>query len=98
MSHPPNNSSVSGEKKVTNGAPASILIEKTPDVCGGSARIRRTRYTVHGLVEWKRLGLTDERILEHHPALTPADLQAAWQYYETHRDEIEQALREEEEA
>ena len=76
--------------------PDNNLIEKTPDVCGGSARIRRTRYTVHGLVEWKRLGLTDERILEHHPDLTPADLQAAWQYYETHRDEIEQALREEE--
>ena len=73
-------------------------IEHTPDVCGGDARIRATRYTVHGLVQWKQMGLSDERILEHHPDLTPADLQAAWWYYETHRDEIEQALLEEEEA
>jgi uncharacterized protein (DUF433 family) len=77
---------------------ASTWIEKTADVCGGSARIRGTRYTVHGLVEWKQMGLSDERILEHHPDLTLADLQAAWQYYQTHREEIEQALREEEEA
>ena len=77
---------------------ATTWIEKTTNVCGGSARIRATRYTVHGLVEWKRMGLSDQRILEHHPDLTLADLQAAWQYYQTHRDEIEQALREEEEA
>jgi hypothetical protein len=31
------------------------------------------------------------------PRLTLADLQPAWWYYQTHRDEIEQALREEEE-
>jgi uncharacterized protein (DUF433 family) len=50
-------------------------IEKNPDVCGGDACIRDTRHTVYGLVEWKNLGLTDERILEHHPDLSLADLQ-----------------------
>jgi uncharacterized protein (DUF433 family) len=79
-----------------NVTTATTWIEHAPDVCGGDARIRATRYTVHGLVQWKRLGLSDERILEHHPDLTLADLQAARWYYETHRDEIEQALREEE--
>jgi uncharacterized protein (DUF433 family) len=73
-------------------------IEHAPEVCGGDARIRSTRYTVHGLLEWKRLGLTDELILDHHPDLTPDDLKVAWWYYENHKDEIEQALREEEEA
>lgn len=80
-----------------SGARENTWIEKSEDVCGGDARIRRTRYTVHGLVEWKRMGLSDERILEHHPDLTPADLQVTWRYYEAHREEIEQALRAEEE-
>ena len=81
-----------------NETTATSWIEHAPDVCGGDARIRRTRYTVQGLIQWKRLGLSDESILERHPDLTQADLQAAWWYYETHKDEIEQALREEEEA
>ena len=73
-------------------------VQKTPNVCGGSACIRKTRYTVYGLVEWKQLGLTDARILEHHPDLTQADLDAAWAYYEKHPDEIEVAIRENNEA
>jgi uncharacterized protein (DUF433 family) len=68
-------------------------IEKHPDVCGGDACIRNTRHTVHGLVEWKKLGLTEKRILKHHPDLSPADLEAAWEYYETHREEIDQAIQ-----
>ena len=47
-----------------------------------------------GLVEWKQQGLTEARILEHHPDLTPADLDAAWAYYATHREEIDQAIKE----
>jgi uncharacterized protein (DUF433 family) len=39
-------------------------------------------------------GVTDARILEHHPDLPPADLEAAWAYYATHREEIEQAIKE----
>jgi type III restriction enzyme len=69
-------------------------ISKTADVCGGEACIRSTRHTVYGLVEWKQMGLTDERILEHHPDLTPADLEAAWEYYAQHHEEIEHAIRE----
>ena len=46
-----------------------------------------------GLVEWKKLGLSDSRILEHHPDLTPADLEVAWAYYASHREEIERALQ-----
>lgn len=73
-------------------------IEKHPGVCGGAARIRATRHTVYGLVQWKRLGLSDERILQHHPDLTPADLEAAWAYYEAHRAEIDDAIRADEKA
>ena len=31
---------------------------------------------------------------EHHPDLTPADLEAAWAYYATHREEIDQVIKE----
>jgi uncharacterized protein (DUF433 family) len=73
-------------------------IQTSPGVCGGEPCIRTTRHTVAGLVEWKKQGLTDARILEHHPDLTLADLAAAWNYYTTHHEEIEQAIKEAAEA
>ena len=70
-------------------------IQKTPGVIGGDACIRNTRIAVWMLVECKNLRMSDERIRnEFDPPLTQADLDAAWQYYAQHRDEIEQALRE----
>src|SRR5207247_5286170 len=66
---------------------------KTPGVCGGEACIRTTRHTVHGLVEWNRLGVSDERLLTmFDPPLTQADLDAAWKYAAEHPNEIERAL------
>ena len=73
-------------------------IQTSPGVCGGEPCVRTTRHTVAGLVEWKRQGITDERILEHHPDLTQADLDAAWAYYATHREEIDWAIKESAEA
>ena len=73
-------------------------IQKTPDVCGGDACIRNTRITVWGLVEWKKLGLSELEILERVQGLTLADLEVAWQYYDRNREEIEQAIRDNEEA
>jgi uncharacterized protein (DUF433 family) len=73
-------------------------IQKSPGVCGGEPCVRNTRHTVAGLVEWKKQGLTDARILEHHPDLTHGDFEAAWAYYDAHREEIEQAIKEAEEA
>ncbi len=46
-----------------------------------------------GLVEWKKLGLSDSRILEHHPDLTPADVDAAWAFYASHRANIDRVLQ-----
>lgn len=71
----------------------SSWVQRTPGVCGGDACIRNTRHTVAGLVQWRKLGLTDDRILEHHPDLSQDDLEAAWSYYSTHRAEIDQAIR-----
>src|SRR6267154_5831139 len=63
-------------------------VSTTPGVCGGEPCIRDTRHTVSGLVEWRRLGLTDDQILEHHPDLTHADLESAWDYYAKNGPEI----------
>ncbi len=73
-------------------------IQKTLDVCGGDACIRNTRITVWGLVEWKKLGLSELEILERVQGLTLADLEVAWQYYDRNREEIEQAIQDNEEA
>jgi uncharacterized protein (DUF433 family)/Zn-dependent peptidase ImmA (M78 family) len=84
--------------RIQQESAALSWIEKAPDVCGGEARIRGTRHTVAGLVEWRKLGLSDVRILEHHPALRLEDLRAAWAYAAAHPDEIERAIKADEEA
>jgi uncharacterized protein (DUF433 family) len=53
---------------------------------------------VWGLAEWRNLGLSDAEILKHHPDLAQADLDAAWDYYRRHPQEIDQAIRENVEA
>jgi uncharacterized protein (DUF433 family) len=81
-----------------NQATSASWVERNPGVCGGAACIRNTRHTVAGLVQWRRLGLSDERILEHHPDLNSADLETAWAYYHQQPNEIEQTIREDEDA
>ena len=68
-------------------------IQKTPSVCGGDACIRDTRITVNGLVEWRKLGLSEDRILEMIEGLTREDLAAAWEYYCLHPAEIDEEIR-----
>jgi uncharacterized protein (DUF433 family) len=68
------------------------FIEKTPGVCGGKARVRNTRIAVWGLVLCRRLGRTDADLLEDYPSLSSADLDASWDYYRGHPNEIEQAI------
>jgi uncharacterized protein (DUF433 family) len=74
------------------------IIRKTPNVCGGEACVRDTRHTVSGLVQWRRLGLTDDQIRERHPDLSPADLESVWSYYLENRDEVDEVIRQDEEA
>ncbi|MBI4568291.1 MAG: DUF433 domain-containing protein [Planctomycetes bacterium] len=73
------------------------MIRKRPGVCGGSACIRDTRITVRGLVEYRRLGLTDDQILGSVQGLTRKDLAAAWKYFARHEQEIERDIRENDE-
>jgi uncharacterized protein (DUF433 family) len=77
-------------------APNKILlgrgIEKTPDICGGSACISGTRITVWGLVEAQRVGYSEADLLISYPSLTATDLANAWTYAEAFPDEIESEI------
>jgi len=75
----------------------SLGITKTPGVCGGDACIAKTRLPVWSLLNDSRLGMSDAQILEAFPHLTDADLVNAWAYADTNPEEIEQAIRENEE-
>ena len=73
-------------------------IEKTPGICGGEARITRTRIPVWLLVQQRNLGLSVEEILEGYPTLREEDLNNAWNYYRAHKEEIEAQIFENEAA
>ncbi len=45
-------------------------IQKTPDVMGGEACIRRTRISVWMLVQARKLGISDEQLLSSYRGLT----------------------------
>jgi uncharacterized protein (DUF433 family) len=72
-------------------------IEKTPGVCGGDACIVNTRIPVWLLVNAHRLGISEAQILQNYPTITAADLGNAWAYAKAYPDEIEIAIRENEE-
>jgi uncharacterized protein (DUF433 family) len=68
----------------------------TPNVCGGSPRLVRTRIPVWLLQHMRRLGLSDAKILECYPTLTAGDLAQAWGYAAAHKAEIDKEIEENE--
>lgn len=72
-------------------------IVRTPGVCGGAARLIRTRIPVWTLERMRQLGVSEADILRSYPSLRAVDLVQAWWYADQHRDEIEAAIRENEE-
>jgi uncharacterized protein (DUF433 family) len=73
-------------------------IESSPDICGGEPRIVRTRIPVWVLEQARRLGTSEAELLRIYPTLRADDLTNAWAYVSSHRDEIEQDIRENEAA
>jgi uncharacterized protein (DUF433 family) len=67
---------------------------KLPEISGGEARIINTQIAIWELVNAKELGCNDEALLQIYPQLTASDLATAWDYAETHADEISLALQE----
>jgi uncharacterized protein (DUF433 family) len=73
-------------------------IESNPNVCGGEPCIVRTRIPIWLLEQARRLGTSEADLLRAYPTLRAEDLANAWAYVRSHRAEIEQQIRENEEA
>ncbi len=73
-------------------------ITKTPGICGGDACIFGTRLPVWLFVSLRKQGATDAQLLECYPHLNAADLVNVWAYTDAHFEEIEIALKEQQEA
>ncbi len=73
-------------------------IDTDPEICGGEPRIVRTRVPVWLLVQARRLGTSEANLLRAYPTLRAEDLANAWAYARAHAEEIEQHIRENEEA
>lgn len=71
----------------------TLGIEKTTGVCGGSARIARTRIPVWVLQQMRNLKMTEAEILESYPTLQAEDLVNAWKYADLHTAEIEAEIQ-----
>jgi uncharacterized protein (DUF433 family) len=73
-------------------------VASIPGVCGGEPCIVRTRIPVWLLVQASRLGTSEAELLRSYPTLRAEDLANAWAYYRSHKQEIEQEVRDNEEA
>jgi uncharacterized protein (DUF433 family) len=62
---------------------------KTPDVCGGNARIEGTRIRVHDVVGLLQNGETVDSVTRQLPGLTRAQVYECLAYYEDHPGEID---------
>jgi uncharacterized protein (DUF433 family) len=81
------------------GAPALEYpsIVSTPSVCGGAARLIRTRIPVWTLERMRQLGVSEVDVLRSYPTLRAADLVQVWSYADRHRAEIDRVIQENEE-
>jgi len=71
-------------------------IESRAGVAGGSMCIVRTRIPVWLLEHARRLGTSEADILKAYPTLRAEDLTNAWAYVNTHREEIDREIAENE--
>jgi uncharacterized protein (DUF433 family) len=65
------------------------MIVKTPDTCGGRARIAGTRIKVEHVYNWVEIQKKSPAdVVKEFPHLTMAQVHAALAYYWSHQDEI----------
>lgn len=69
-------------------------IDFQENVCGGSARIVRTRIPVWTLEAARQQGMSDGEILSAYPSLVAEDLVHAWNYTRAHSAEIDREISE----
>jgi len=69
------------------------IITHTPGVCGGRACVRGSRMPVWCLELFRRGGTSMQKLIDEYPHLTEDQIQAAWDYADSHSNEIEQDIR-----
>jgi uncharacterized protein (DUF433 family) len=74
------------------------IIEATPGICGGRARLAGTRIPVHRIARYHHLGYAPEEILGVLNSLSLSQIYAALAYALANPEEIQASLREEDEA
>ena len=62
----------------------SWITQRPHPVSGVEGCIRDTNINVWGLVQCRRLGWSDQLILDHMEGVTAEDLEAAWEYAAAH--------------
>src|SRR4051812_15448980 len=72
---------------------ATSWVKRRGHPARAEACVRDTNINVWSLVERRRFGMSDSDILADVQGLTSEDLQAAWEYYEAHPEEIERAMQ-----
>jgi uncharacterized protein (DUF433 family) len=85
----------SAARDLGNAAPG---IDSDPSVCGGEPCIIRTRIPIWVLVQSRRLGMSEAEILRSYPTLHAEDLVHAWTYEQSHKEEIDRQISENEKA
>ncbi len=60
---------------------------------GVEACVRDTNINIWGLVQRRQNGMSNAEILADVQGLRLEDLQAAWEYYAAHPDEVDRAIR-----
>jgi len=73
-------------------------VERVPGVSGGEPCIVRTRIPIWVLVQARDLGTTEAELLQGYPTLRAKDLVNAWAYADSHKDEIDTQIKENEAA
>jgi len=67
-------------------------IDSQAHICGGSARIIRTRIPVWLLEALRRDGRSEAELLADYPSLTAEDLANAWHYARSEREEMDREI------
>ncbi|MCL0065939.1 DUF433 domain-containing protein [Dehalococcoidia bacterium] len=71
-----------------------VHIVQEEGICGGQPRVAGTRIKIqHIVLEYERLGWTPDQICDAHPGLSLPDVHAAIVYYYDNKDEIDNAIR-----
>lgn len=73
-------------------------IVRNPDMLGGEPRVAGSRISVRVIVQTARYARDKAELYGAHPTITPEAIEEALVYYDSHRQEIDQSIAENEDA